>query len=82
MTESNIIDSALQQKMQKQQNIFYKPLPSSTIPMYQQVEKLDDTISKEKLKSISTMKKFNPFVEVIASNNKKFKFVKPLPCGY
>ena len=71
MTENNIIDSALQQKMQKQQKIFYKPLPSSTIPMYQQVEKLD-TKQRQKLKSISTMKKFNPFIEVIASSNKKF----------
>ena len=73
MTENNIIDNALQQKMQKQQKIFYKQIPSSTIPMYQQVEKSDDSkrLQKEKLKSISTMKKFNPFVEVITSSNKK-----------
>ena len=73
MTENNIVDNALQQKMQKQQKIFYKQIPSSTIPMYQQVETSDDSkqLQKEKLKSISTMKKFNPFVEVITSSNKK-----------
>ena len=71
MIENNIIDSALQQKMNQQQKIFYKQLPSSTIPMYQQVEKPDDSKETEKLKSISTVKKFNPFVEVKTSNNRK-----------
>ena len=72
MIENNIIDSALQQKMHQQQKIFYKQLPSSTIPMYQQVEKPDDSTKEtKKLKSISTVKKFNPFVEVKTSSNKK-----------
>ena len=43
MAEHNIIDSVLQQKMHQQQQIFYKQLPTSTIPMFQQVEKPDDS---------------------------------------
>ena len=38
MTEHNIIDSALQQKMHQQQKIIYKQLTFSTIPMFQQVD--------------------------------------------
>ena len=72
MTEHNIIDSALQQKMHQQQKIFYKQLPSSTIPLFQQVEKPNDIKQREKLKSISTVKKFNPFVGVITSSSKEF----------
>ena len=76
MIENNIIDSDLQQKMNQQQKIFYKQLPSSTIPMYQQVEKPDDSKETEKLKGISTVKKFNPFVEVKISSNKKILICK------
>ena len=71
MAKYNIIDSALQQKMYQQQKSFTTNYPPQLNQCFSKL-KNQITLSKERMKSISTVKKFNPFVEVITSSNKNF----------
>jgi len=70
MAEHKLIDGALQSRLLEQHKFFYKKLPSSTVPQYEPIDKPGS--DKRAAKSIKVCKaKFNPFVEVITSSNKK-----------
>ena len=61
----DLVDSTIKETLEQQQQFLYKHLPSSTIPMYKQV---DECVKAENatVKSQEKMnhKKFNQFVEV------------------
>ena len=63
----DLVDSDLEQRLQLRQKLLFERLPSSKIPMCQCVEAKNGKQTSSKKKS---QNKFNPFVEVQASNNK------------
>ena len=75
MAQHKLIDDALQLRLKEQQKFVYKKLPTSTVPLYQYVDKPggDKGASKSVENTLTTKVskvKFNPFVEVVTGSNK------------